>query len=105
MIRQRLNSTLVHKERALLAVIRDLFGDEPFDMPAITFMTFRHPELVAAIEATLPGRQWWRADHKDVLTQTYGTLLRLLRRLAKQHFIIDVANPNRNEWRLPEEQP
>jgi hypothetical protein len=101
MIHQRLGN----KELALIAAIYKLFGNGPFDMPAITAMAFHHPELVAAIEAALPRRRWWQRDGKNVLTQSYGALYRLLQRLAKQRLIADFADPAQDEWYLPRELP
>jgi len=67
-------------------------------VPKVVERTYFCSQLVTAIEAALPGCQWWNR-HGEVKPQSYGALSRLLNRLAQQYFITD---PKYCEWYLKE---
>jgi len=76
------------EQRALIVAIQSLFGNDSFDTTSVAGKTCDHPELVAAIEAALLGRRWWKKRGGIVLA-SHGALRCLLTRLAKQHFVTD----------------
>jgi hypothetical protein len=88
--------TITPEQQALIAAIQGTFGNGPFCVPKVVERTYFCPQLVTAIEAALPGCQWWNR-HGEVKPQSYGALSRLLNRLAQQHFITD---PKYCEWYL-----
>jgi hypothetical protein len=86
-------------QRALLGLIRDLFGDNSFDTHAIAAKTFDRPEYRAIIDTALCGPKWRRRG-RGVAQQSHSSLRILLRYLAQEHFVTEPNSYNR--WHFKE---
>jgi hypothetical protein len=72
-------------QRALLAEIRKLFGNDPFNADLVANKTYRHQELVAALEPALArGKRWWKKPGKTFHQSERDALHVLLTYLAEQ---------------------